>query len=341
MNTVKSILKAARDFSLAKVVKAGALPPGGTLTVLTYHRVIPQQHQLFSSIEPGMRVSTASFDMHLQTLEEYFQPVRLIDWIEGRIDATSSATRYCAITFDDGWRDNHDHALDVLSKHRFPATIFIVPDAIEGKFLMWPLRLERIYNDSRALSILARDSEQWLKSIGVSGEDLVSCIDGEGLAKLTLAAKQLEDREIENELDKIEATIESETACNLDDQSFMTWEQITKMADSELVDFGSHTLSHKRLDSIDSNEELIAQVVQSKSVIERRLKDRYVDIFCYPNGSTSASADSLVAKTYSAACLVNVGINKADSNPMKINRISMHDDMSNTRNSFLARLAHV
>jgi len=341
MNTAKAILKNVRDFSLASMVKAGALPPRGTLTVLTYHRVIPQQHQLFSNIEPGMRVSTDSFEMHLRILKEYFQPIRLDDWVEDRINTISSASRYCAITFDDGWRDNYDHAYEVLLKHNFPATIFVVPDAIEGRFVMWPLRLEKIYNNSQARRIFLRDSKQWLQKIRISAEDINSCIGGEGLAKLTLATKQLEDQEIEERLDVIEATIGAEADCNLNDESFMTWSQIEEMANSNLVDFGSHTMSHKRLDSIESNEELNAQVVESKSVIEQRLGDRFVNIFCYPNGSTSANADELVAKTYSAACLVDVGINRVDSNRMRIKRISMHDDMSNKTHSFLARLARV
>ena len=41
------------------------------------------------------------------------------------------------ITFDDGFADNHRHALPILRAHGFPATVFVVSGAI-GATASWP-----------------------------------------------------------------------------------------------------------------------------------------------------------------------------------------------------------
>jgi peptidoglycan/xylan/chitin deacetylase (PgdA/CDA1 family) len=48
-----------------------------------------------------------------------------------------SAPGAAAITFDDGFRNFHDHAAPVLSERRFPATVFIVTGGC-GKHNAWP-----------------------------------------------------------------------------------------------------------------------------------------------------------------------------------------------------------
>ena len=64
---------------------------------------------------------------------------------------------------------------------------------------------------------------------------------------------------------------------------YMTWEQIQQMHQSGLVEFGSHTCSHRRLREL-PQEEIIRELTQSKQIIEQHLHTT-VRTFCYPFGA--------------------------------------------------------
>ena len=64
---------------------------------------------------------------------------------------------------------------------------------------------------------------------------------------------------------------------------YMTWQQMDEMQQSGLVEFGSHSCSHRRLREL-PQEQIIQEIGQSKRVLEEHLK-RPVRSFCYPFGA--------------------------------------------------------
>ena len=64
---------------------------------------------------------------------------------------------------------------------------------------------------------------------------------------------------------------------------YLTWEQIGEMKQSGLVDFGSHSCSHRRLRSL-PDEEIKHEVTKSKQVLEEKLGGPIYS-FCYPFGA--------------------------------------------------------
>ena len=53
----------------------------------------------------------------------------LLDGLDGRVELPENAV---AVTFDDGFTRTFEHALPILTRHRIPATMFIVADRIGG-----------------------------------------------------------------------------------------------------------------------------------------------------------------------------------------------------------------
>lgn len=81
----------------------------------------------------------------------------------------------------------------------------------------------------------------------------------------------------------------------------MIKEMVREMAESGLIDFGSHTLRHPFLPDIRDPKRLHEEIVVSKILLEK-IAGRSVKTFCYPVGGYSGSLERLVKKAgYEAA----------------------------------------
>jgi peptidoglycan/xylan/chitin deacetylase (PgdA/CDA1 family) len=87
-----------------------------------YHSVHPRR--------PHLSTSPELFERHVEWLNEHCRVVALADLVDGSPGAQDGRP-LVAITFDDGYEDNHAHALDILVNHRTPATFFITAGFVE------------------------------------------------------------------------------------------------------------------------------------------------------------------------------------------------------------------
>ncbi|MGN1083241.1 MAG: polysaccharide deacetylase family protein [Candidatus Avispirillum sp.] len=83
----------------------------------------------------------------------------------------------------------------------------------------------------------------------------------------------------------------------IDMPGYLTSDQIREMADSGLVRFGSHTVSHSDLRSL-GGDRLRRELSDSKQIIEN-LTGQEVNCVCYPAGGYSAAALAEAANYYS------------------------------------------
>ena len=86
------------------------------LNVLIFHRVLPQPDPLF----PG-EVDAAAFDTMLGWVKSWFNVLPLDEAIARLADGSLPA-RAAALSFDDGYADNHDVALPLLRRHGLPCS---------------------------------------------------------------------------------------------------------------------------------------------------------------------------------------------------------------------------
>ncbi|WP_280152277.1 polysaccharide deacetylase family protein [Piscinibacter sp. XHJ-5] len=102
-----------------------------TVPILCYHR--------FAATGGKMAVSPATFAAQLDWLarNDYhvIRLAQLLGYLEGR---QALPRRSVVITIDDGYESVHRHALPLLRKHGFPATLFVYTDFIgAGDALSW------------------------------------------------------------------------------------------------------------------------------------------------------------------------------------------------------------
>src|ERR671921_486725 len=96
------------------------------LSILIFHRVAAEPDPLFPHEMHARR-----FDETCGWLEDWFNVVALDEGAR-RLRAGTLPDRALAITFDDGYGDNHDVALPILRNRRFPATFFVATGYVDG-----------------------------------------------------------------------------------------------------------------------------------------------------------------------------------------------------------------
>lgn len=117
---LKQAVKRGISSSLGRVL---AGDPGTRVVVLCYHSIDPSL--------PFASASPALFRAQLEWLAGSCEVVRLSD--VPALARTGGRTRPAvAVTFDDGYADNHTHALPLLEATGVPATFFLTAGFVEG-----------------------------------------------------------------------------------------------------------------------------------------------------------------------------------------------------------------
>jgi peptidoglycan/xylan/chitin deacetylase (PgdA/CDA1 family) len=300
-----------------------------------YHRVLPYDSPVRKTEQPGMYVSPETLDLHLSQLKRYFELVHLDEWLRRAKQGASIPKFSCAITFDDGWRDNYEFALPVLEKHGAPATIFLVSSYIGTAHRFWPTRLiELILREhSQPGSIIFPAKLRSLVDPVLADVRLRTRIDIEDVDPIIQGALKLKEDEIRSLVeaaDGPDATNGSRNTLDL--------REIAAMAATRLIRFGSHSATHFRLHAGTSEDRLTAEIVDSRAQLQE-ICNQPIELFCYPNGVTCPAAVSLVSHHYLGAVMTETGWHSVAKNPHLIPRILVHDDVSSDKDAFLQRLS--
>jgi peptidoglycan/xylan/chitin deacetylase (PgdA/CDA1 family) len=329
LRQIKRAAKASAQF-IASHLGPHRLGSGARLWVLMYHRVLPAHDARFRDEEPGMIVTPDSFRQQLRALKRLFTVMPLAEWTERRAAGKPLPERACAVTFDDGWRDNYEYAFPLLQQEQVPATVFAVSHMIGTRQQFWPNRLAQV---------LAADNREELHTFSwlaqLPGYHASGPLSREKVAAIIGACKQFSDVFLQDQLTLMEQRLQIREP---KEAALMNWSQLTEMQSSGLVDIGSHTRHHCRLVEGLPEAMLQQEIIDSRKHLEERL-DRPVTLFCYPNGDSSAAAVKLVRENYRAAVTTMRGINTPTTAVQALLRIGIHEDISDTPTRFRARLS--
>ena len=275
--------------------------------------------------------------MNISVLKDHFELMHLDDWIAGAKGGMPLPRLACAITFDDGWRDNYEYALPVLRRQTAPATIFLVSQLVGKSYGFWPTRI------SRVLSILANNSNYLKFAVPTELRPYVDRLRALhrpiNSSDLDPAVTQLKCRNSDAQMSIMVEELEK-TLPNIPEpeRDLMNWEEVRAMADSGLVRYGSHSQSHVRLTAGLDPEAMRSEIRRSKQDLHTAL-GVLPKLFCYPNGDYTTDAVSLVRDNYDAAVTTRPGWNTTQTDRMLLRRVGLHEDIARDRNGFLARLA--
>ena len=275
--------------------------------VLAYHRIIDPE-ELGYPIEAPMFVRPKTFEMHCQILRKYFNVIplsTLLNAIEKQKAGIEESLppNAVVITFDDGWIDNYQNALEILKRQNLPASVFLTTSYIGTNKLFW----SDYYAQSRR---------------GYSQEQLLNELN------------ELKRKDRTQRLKIIEQTISDAQAKNPAPQ-FLNWEQIREMH-SAGIEFGSHTHSHVFLDELESPD--IHRELKSSFEAMEKNQIPALNCLCYPNGFCSQASHEALREFGVKHAIMTTSEQDLTSIPTLLGRTCIHETISSSPSLFLYHL---
>jgi len=281
--------------------------------VLVYHRIRPDE-AVVPSLAGSMNVAVNDFEKQIKFIQKYFHVLSLEQITDIIKEKKSFPPRALAITFDDGYRDNYTMAFPILKAHSIPATIFVTTGYINTNRTFWWDAVEMIV-ERTAPELL----NQFFKGKFYFKPGIPKNNDYVTLLQYFNSIPAAERADILEGLIK-----QCENVTELRYQN-LSWDEIMEM-DKHGVAFGSHTVSHAIASEI-SKVQLVQEIVESKQVLENRLK-KQVHSFAYPRGAAADYNDEVIQilkdSGYTCAVTNIKGINYAEDDLYRLKRSGIY-----------------
>ncbi len=334
---IKRIVKRGLEHVAARMVTHRSKSNIKRLLILMYHRVLPKNDERMNDEEPGMVVTPGTLSLHLDILRQHFDIMHLSTWMERRSKGLTLPQRACAITFDDGWLDNYQYAFPLLQQHQVPATIFLVSEMVGTSRNFWPERLAKILRVTATQhpELWNTPAYRWLRDLHTTYSFGQQPPNYQQRFEIIDQAKHFADEALHARIDAMHNKI---SGFAVPEAAILNWDQIAEMNSSGLMEFGSHTCDHIRLNDKANQQSIEHQITASKKTIENAT-NKPVELFCYPNGDFNEVALSITRQHYSGAVTTAQGWNNVQTDAHLLNRIGVHEDVSADETAFLARLS--
>ena len=217
-------------------------------------------------------------------LRRHFRVVPLLHLVEQLASGRKLDRHMVALTIDDGRRSCYEFFFPLLKEFGLPATFFVVSSFVRGEDWIWT------------------DKVIWLSEQSKPPEELVpGKLEGVFRA-LNRVRPEERNAWIEARAKRMGITVPSTVPAKYTPCS---WSELREMADSGLMEIGSHTVTHPILSSV-TDEESWDELTRSRAQIEEGV-GRTVNCFCYPNGMPGDYRPSQVRQVEQAgyACSVS------------------------------------
>ncbi len=133
-------VRAMKASAAAPPVSSGPHTVQAVGGVLTYHRIAEPAHE-----RDRISVAADEFRGHMQHLRDAGYRVLPLAELVAAASAGSLESRSVALTFDDGYLDALTSAAPILESFGYPATFFIVGEALDAPHEFWWDALDRIF----------------------------------------------------------------------------------------------------------------------------------------------------------------------------------------------------
>jgi peptidoglycan/xylan/chitin deacetylase (PgdA/CDA1 family) len=277
-----------------------------SLTILTYHRVLPDGGS--GQPLPWLCVSVSSFRRQMERLARTCRVLPLPQAV-AEFAAGPPTRPIVAVTFDDGYLDNHEHAAPILEANGLRGTFFVTTGLVARQELPWWDRFLLLLDDADA-AVRA----QVVDRVPAAAFVLAGATP---LLDRLQAMKDLDGAARSEVLRQLQALAKARPTA----AAMMTPDHVRDLARRGHA-IGSHTVNHPLLPELD-DAEIARELVESRAALQQWL-GQPVEAFCYPNGDTDARVAAAVAKAgYRLACTTVEGRNAGLGDLLRLRRIEV------------------
>lgn len=288
-------LRLMRDcgaFTLTRAMSAGMA------RILMYHNFC-------GPAEAGAdAVSVAVVRNQLAYLRRNFRVAPLARVLEQLNSGQPLDSHTVVLTIDDGRRNCYEFLFPLLVEFAMPATFFVVSSFIRREDWLWT------------------DKVLWLSEQPSRPGELSSArIDGffESLNRMRPEAR---NANIAATAARMDVSIPAEPPAKY---AACSWNELREMADSGLVEIGSHTATHPILASI-TDEESLRELTLSRAQIQEGM-GKQIRSFCFPNGKPGDYRPSQIQQImdagYTSAVVARHGLVGQGANLYELPRIGV------------------
>ena len=296
------------------------------LTILMYHRVLPLESCRTYPLE-SLVIPVDVFDRQMAWLAGNFAVLPVREALEQLAETAMPDRPFVAVSFDDGYADNHVHAAPVLARHGLRGTFFVTTGFVESGEPTWFDRAADLWthlDDQRRSEVMGRlvdalessSAEAGARAANAGSPDIGAWMAG--LKKLSVA-----DRE------RFLALAEPVAIETMEPGLYapMTPIQVTELH-QQGHEIASHSVSHPILTRVDDGQ-LSAELRNSRERLAE-WTGAPVTGLCYPNGDCDRRVITAAREAgYSYGCATSSGVNLPGQEVFSLHRrsITMHRTM--------------
>lgn len=324
---MRSLLGTALDrlhvLEAARAARRRGLPAGGGLTVLLYHRVAEPAE--VGELDPSMIDATpAEFDAQMAYVRRNFAPVSIDEVLEARRAGRPLPPDSVLVSFDDGYRDNFEHAAPILQRHEMKGLFFITTGHVRHRRLFW----------WEQVSLLVRRCRLPRARLSYPRPEVLDLSTPEDKAQVVRRLNKIIKERYAMDLDRFlggvaeacEVRWDPAEARALADRALMTWDDVRTLR-RQGMGIGSHTDSHRVLLTLPPAA-LASELADSRGALEELLGEPVTTI-AYPVGRAIAQVlpvrEAVAAAGYELGFTTRPGVNRltADADPFDLLRLSV------------------
>jgi peptidoglycan/xylan/chitin deacetylase (PgdA/CDA1 family) len=253
---------------------------------------------------PKDYVSASVLRTQLEYLSRHFRVIPLTQLVSQIRLGQPLDNHTVVLTIDDGRRNCYQYLFPLLQEFRMPATFFVVSSFVRGESWIWT------------------DKVHWLAERPKCPEFLAPHRIDTLFAFLNQLTPEVRDAHIEAMALAMGIRIPESAPPKY---APCSWDELCEMADSGLVEIGSHTVSHPILATL-SDQGSWSELTVSRAQLEEGLGGK-ISAFCFPNGKPGdfrkSQVEQLKAAGYGSAVVTRYGLVTEKEDPYDLPRIGI------------------